>query len=355
MSTHERPLGLSTTGVGSLPHTQLELALQMALGVDIPYAPQLPRHGNAELMIPQALEGLPGMRLSGDGGAVEVDAGAWSREGEAFARALDEALAAAEEHGGQAPASIVEAYQPSPLAFGAWRPFLWEIEARRLIFAKTQIAGPTTLRWLASLSDGRRVAEEPLLERTMLRLVWARAHAMARAIRERGARPIVCIDEPGLYALDPRKPAHLVYLSELKLLLVSLRRAGALTAVHCCSNTAWASVLGLGADYLSIDVRLSLAPLLQARAELDSFARAGGRLILGIVPTDVANPYDLDALVATTAAALTGGGAGAALPLGECLLSPACGLALRAIPDVERTFEHLREAQRHLRSAAAAR
>ena len=54
---------LATSSIGSLPHTQLELALQQALLLDIPAAPQLPGRDPGEYMVPQALEGLPGLRF----------------------------------------------------------------------------------------------------------------------------------------------------------------------------------------------------------------------------------------------------------------------------------------------------
>ena len=60
----------------------------------------------------------------------------------------------------------------------------------------------------------------------------------------------------------------MVYLQELRLLAAALHQAGALTALHCCSNTAWEAVLCLGFDYLSLDVRLSLGSLLRAKKEL---------------------------------------------------------------------------------------
>lgn len=334
-----RPPGLSTTGAGSLPHTQQELALQQALAVDVPYAPQLPRHSAAEYMLPQALVGLPGLRYDADGAAT-VSASVWARDGDAFNRRLDEALA-----------GDVSAFAPPPLSYVAWQPFLWEIEARKLAFAKTQLAGPTTLRWLVRLDDGRRCQAEPGLDRAIYRLVLARATAMVHAIRERGATPILCLDEPGLFALDAAEPGHLVYLRELGLGISALRQAGALVALHCCSNTHWPSVLALGLDYLSFDVRLSLGPILRAQQELRAFAHEGGRLMLGIVPTNAAEPYDLDDLLATTGAALHPRAA-TGLPLGECLLSPACGLALRSIPETEQVFHDLRLAQRALRAAA---
>ena len=64
------------TGIGSLPHTQMELALQMALSVDVPYLPQLPAENPSELMVPAALEGLPGLH-AGEDGACTVDLGGW--------------------------------------------------------------------------------------------------------------------------------------------------------------------------------------------------------------------------------------------------------------------------------------
>ena len=65
-----------TTGIGSLPHTQLELGLQMALQVDIPFCPQLPVGHPTELMIAEALEGLPGLSVDGEGGCT-VDLAVW--------------------------------------------------------------------------------------------------------------------------------------------------------------------------------------------------------------------------------------------------------------------------------------
>jgi len=83
---------LATTGIGSLPHTQLELALQQAFQVDVPYLPQLPRNRSAEFMIPQALDGLPGLRWDEEG-QCRVNLNEWRRGAPALDRRLDRALA----------------------------------------------------------------------------------------------------------------------------------------------------------------------------------------------------------------------------------------------------------------------
>ena len=86
-----------------------------------------------ELMVPQALEKLPGRGVDA-GGRCVVDLEVW-REGRGPfpGRLLARSLAEAAE------GSLAE---PSAAASAAWRPFLWELQARKVKLAKVQIAGP---------------------------------------------------------------------------------------------------------------------------------------------------------------------------------------------------------------------
>lgn len=336
----------ATTGIGSLPHTQLELALQMALQVDIPYLPQLPIGNPGEFMIPSALDGLPGMSFDSEG-MVTVDLKTWEAERDRFGQAIESALQSGD----------VAAFEPSPVACRAWKPFLWEVENRKLALAKAQLAGPTTVRWVAKTSDGQPVSQVPALDQQIFRLLTARMLALAKALRRAGATPLLFIDEPGLYALDRADPRHLMALQELKLLVVALRREGALVGLHCCSNTEWGLVLDLGLDLLSLDVRLSLDALLEEREAYQRFVDSGAILSLGIIPTDLSSTFEVRDLVESVEASIR-----ATLPpghpladaLSQMLLTPACGLAMRTVIDAERIFEQLKDAQRALRQIADA-
>jgi hypothetical protein len=328
---------LATTGIGSLPHTQLELALQQALLLDIPAAPQLPRRDAAEYMVPQALEGLHGLRADAEGNA-ELDIGDWHRGSATLDARLDRAL---ERDDG------VQRFFPSAGAWQALRPFLWEVEQRRLAFAKVQLAGPFTLRWVLRSTRGEPLAaieEGKAVERQIFRLVLARSLALVRRLRETGTKPILFLDEPGLYAFDRRDPQHLVSMQELRVVVLALRREGALVGVHCCGNTEWAPLLGLGWDIVSIDARLSLDAVLATGAAFERFQAGGGVLSLGIVPTDVSAPSDVDAVLGHARARLS------PQALARSLLSPACGLAMRTVPDAETVFAELRRAQQELRA-----
>jgi hypothetical protein len=331
----------ATTGIGSLPHTQLEMALQMALQVDIPFLPQLPTGNPAELMIPSALEGLPGLSFDAEG-VCTVDLARWQAERVKFEQDLDEALSR----------GTLEAFEPSPQACRAWKPFLWEVENRKLPFAKAQLAGPATVRWVAKTSEGTPTSEEAELDPQMFRLVMAKALAMVKALRRAGTTPIFYLDEPGLYALDAKNPRHLVVLQELKMLVVSLQREGALVGIHCCSNTDWPLVFELGIDLLSLDVRLSLDAALEESLTFLRYLMAGATLSLGIIPTDLATQFEVRDLVESVEATLK-----ATLPrasafpevLARTVLTPACGLGMRTVQDAERIFAQVRESQRALR------
>ena len=330
----------ATTGIGSLPHTQLEMGLQAALALDIPCLPQLPAGRPSEFMIPQALEGLPGLSWDEEG-LCTVNLSAWSAGHHDFAVRLEQALSS----------GALEAYEPSLEGCRAWRPFLWEVEQRKLAFVKAQLAGPFTVLSVARTSEGVPVLEVPGMEQVLFRLLMARSLAMVKALRRTGTTPLFFLDEPGLYAFSRTHPRHLLAMQELRLLVVALQREGALVGVHCCGNTDWASLLDSGVDLLSLDVRLSLDAVLEESGAFARFLDSGATLSLGIIPTDLTSSYEVRELVEAVEVSLE-----AALPPGHSLsrvtsqvvLTPACGLAMRSVVDAERVLEQLKVAQRLL-------
>jgi hypothetical protein len=336
----------ATTGIGSLPHTQGELALQMALQHDIPFLPQLPRADPAELMIPAALDGLPGLQFDSDG-VCTVDLQAWAAQRDAFTLKIETALSSGQ----------LADFEPSAAACRSWRPFLWEVENRKLPFAKVQLAGPATVRWVAKTSAGAPASETPELDQQIFRMLLARSLAMVKAVRRAGATPILFLDEPGLYALEAGNVRHMIVLKELNVLAVAAQREGALVGMHCCSNTRWGEVMGLGLDIVSIDARLSLDAVLEEAQAFWAFMSGGSTLSLGIIPTDLATSYALPELVDSVEAsfrATAPRGLSFEALLSQMLLTPACGLGMRSVQDCERIVGEVREAQRRLRSVVSA-
>ena len=214
----------SRTGIGSLPHTEVDAALRISFGHELPFLPQLPAVNPAESMLPAALEGLPGV---GPEGTIDVDG--WRRGRDPFGFAVEHAIATGE----LAPFE--------PLAQACFRPFLTELERRGLPFGKVQIAGPATARWYARTSSGEPASEIAELDQQVFRLLLAKSLALVAAVKRTHATPIVFLDEPGLIALDRQNARHGVVLQELELMIRSLQSAGALVGLHCCGNTDWAA------------------------------------------------------------------------------------------------------------------
>jgi hypothetical protein len=339
-----RPPALSTTSIGSLPHTQRELAIQRALLLDIPAMPQLPKRDPAEFMIPQSLWGLPGLTFDEQGEAV-VDMAVWKMGSHDLATKLRAVL---EKPG--------ERWEPGREAWSTWREFLWEVGDRKLPYAKVQSAGPLTVRWVTRTLEGEPISAVPGLGRQALELILARLLSMARYLSDVGAQPIVFLDEPGLFALNPRDPGHRVSLEELRVVIRALRDEGSLVGIHCCSNTQWKAIFEIGCDYLSVDTRMSLESVVGARG-FDRFISSGAGLSLGIIPTDRDfGSYSVAQCVSAAFATLgkheAAGGVPAKQVLAQSIISPACGLGLRTIPESERVFADLGEAKELLIAGA---
>jgi len=329
----------TTTGIGSLPHHNIDAALNFSFKAGIPFLPQIPIRNPWEYMIAQALENLPGLRVEREG-EVTLNLELWKSQ----SREFGERLATAFKN--EKDPDAFERFEPSPATSSSWQAFLWELQESGKKLAKIQIAGPLTSQWVV------RADQEAELSGQIFRLVLAKSLAMTRKLRSLGITPILFLDEPGLYAFDRSNPKHMLAFQELKLMIQALRKDQVFVGIHCCSNTDWKTVLQLDLCFLSIDCALSLDNLIEkAREELVQYLERGGRLSLGVVPTT--RHSMIHQKHGTTGAEqlfLELSGRLSHLPfeigrkiLKESLLTPACGLALQSIPDAEYILETLTE------------
>jgi hypothetical protein len=335
MTTAER-VGLkvipaSTTGIGSLPHHNIDAALGFSFRSGVPYLPQIPLRNPWEYMIAQALEDLPGLRVERDG-EISLNVGIWRSQSDSFRIKLNRAF----------EKDDVSEFEPSQMTSSSWHAFLWELQEQGKTVAKVQIAGPLTCQWVI----GSEVESE--LSSQVFKLVLAKSLAMGRKIQSLGIAPLLFLDEPGLYAFDKTNPKHWLQFQELKLLIQTLKKNQIQVGLHCCSNTDWKSILALGLSFLSLDTELSLETLVKTSgSELEAFIQGGGRLSLGVVPTS--RSFVLHSLKATelfeklktTLSALPNGIG--LLILKDSLLTPACGLALQSTADAEYILDTLNQ------------
>ncbi|HUP57628.1 MAG TPA: hypothetical protein VM598_09270 [Bdellovibrionota bacterium] len=325
----------STTCIGSLPHHNVDAALEFSFRTGIPFLPQIPVRNPWEYMLPQALENLPGL-LSESDGAIRLNAEVWQSRRSEFEKRLQAAF----EKKGEA----LEPFEPGPSTSSAWQPFVWELSERKIAIAKVQIAGPLTCQWSLTYAGEASQETKTEISAAIFKLVLARSLAMVRRLKSQGIQPILYLDEPALYGLSMANARHAMGLQELRLMVQTLRKEGSVVGLHCCSNTDWSAVLALGVDFLSIDVELSLQSLLERTQALEAHLASGGRLSLGVIPTarsSVLHSLDVAALFAKMLEAFGRSELGAKKPelvrklLSEAVFTPACGLALHSTADSE--------------------
>lgn len=289
------------TSIGSLPHTNAAFAAELVVRhlPALPAAPQLPNRSPHEGMLAQAVDGLAGVRVGGDGG-LEVDLAAIDPE-----------------------APLDASFDGDPWV--GLEAFLDAVQARRRPI-KLQVTGPITLG-LALVEAGldadvaRRVAGTAVRART-------RALVAEAGRRAPEAGPVVFVDEPGLSAWGE---AWFPWTADdtIDLLSSALAAVGpkARSGVHCCGVTDWRLVLAAGPDVLSapLDTGFTDDP-----GALNAFLETGGWVAWGALPTDRPLGTSVDRHwrhLVELWCELSRGGCDPVLLRRQALVTPACGLA----------------------------
>lgn len=334
-----------TTGIGSLPHHNVDSAIDYSFKYDIPYLPQLPALNENEYMIQQALQNLPGVMVT-DEHIVQVDLKVWLKGKDQYQAILNSAV----------QSQNYQSFLPRREYYSCWPAFLFELEEKKPAVGKLQIAGPLTCQVVTKLTDGESIVEYADLLSQIYQSVFCHAQAMVSAIKELGVRPLIFIDEPGLYAYNEIRPVHLTAINELQLMIKALKNQGAQVGLHCCAQTHWDKVLKLSLDYLSFDFSLSAREIFSHSNLLSAFIERGGALAMGIVPTHFNQQLGPEASVQMLEVEIENllGPQNSNQHmkffkkyLKNAILTPACGLAFKSPKDAEYILAQLQQFKRH--------
>jgi hypothetical protein len=285
-----------STGVGSLPFTELEAARRVAFACDRPFLPELPGLDPDDGLIRRPFAGL------------------------------------------LAPGDLLEANLRAPLETALVAPVVLGPGAAIPGLLKVQLAGPCVLGSYVRDARGRPLGASP--EGRALAL--ARVEALARALLARSPGAIVFLDEPGLAS----------NVEDLARAVERVRAAGAArVGVHDCGPD-FRRALAAKPDLLAFDFASFGESVGRGSDALAPFVRAGGALSWGVVSTLPGGTRHFDAgrvagSVREAARKLVGDEAGALL--GRSLVTPACGTALLPPDEAVLAHEHAGAVARWLR------
>lgn len=322
----------STTGIGSLPHTDAEEACRLVLETfDIPFWPQLPQLSFRESMIPQFSEGMPFVKIDEQRKSIWVErnsSGALTRFYEIYS--LDWGSAITEDY-----------------AKGLYT-FIGLVKNKRHDALKGQITGPLTFTLGLKDREGRPIYFDEELREISLMLLKAKIRWQLEVLEPYADKIVIFIDEPILSALGSTSYLGVEPEEALRLLKETsdaIKLAGGISGVHCCGNADWPLVTGSGTEIVSFDAYGYAETISIYPADFAEFLRGGGYLAWGIVPTTESIREEssdsikrhFDMTIERLSRSMP-----ADLLLSRILLTPSCGTGSRSMEETLKVFQLLR-------------
>jgi methionine synthase II (cobalamin-independent) len=315
------PAGLAT-GIGSLPHTDVQTAVSAVLQFveGCPFWPQLPRISHLEGMTLQYIAGLPGVEEKDGSAAVDTGERGHAELAEFYHDVLSGNL---------------DRFALSPdraLGFYAMEQALAAGGAAGARCVKGHITGPVTMVTALKDKSGKDVLyDESFREAVAVHLAKNAVWQVERL--KRFKKPIIIfLDEPVMevfgsaYSTLDRETVQALWTPALE----AIREAGALSGIHCCGNTDWDLLMSCGTDIVNFDAYNFMEKITLYPKQTRRFLEGGGILAWGVVPTDEKargeTPASLLRRLEEGIAAFEKQGVDGDLLRKRCLITPSCGM-----------------------------
>jgi len=312
----------SYTGIGSLPFKDPQTAVTAVLDnfPEIPFWPQLPKRDLREEMYFQYLEGFPGLVFTPE------DKKAYFRDDdqlfEELARFFEDILASED----------CELPISPEFASGLWELKSRESEIRKLNlpFVKGHIVGPVSLGFTLTVNQQKPLFYHDNLMEAALMGLKSKIRFQVNMLRRMADQVIIFVDEPylasfGSGVLNMPKEKVKTLLREISREIGELNcRSG----LHCCGNTDWETVLGLGFDIVNFDAFNYGENFIIYTEAIKKYLADGGFIAWGAVPT-TETPVELEEVctrLENLFAKLEAKGIPKTLLLQSSLLTPSCGM-----------------------------
>ncbi|MDO9533825.1 MAG: hypothetical protein Q7J85_00500 [Bacillota bacterium] len=351
------------TGIGSMPHLNINSALQL-IRENLPFGPhwpQLPQRGKAETFVRQYLNPLIMLEM------VETEKGEtpffydykddWLEKMEKFYHLYLECC-----HNADKGADISFFSFPRDTASGFYK-FLdeqWGTLSGKPIFLKGQVSGPLTVGLQVNSGDQSAAFYRDDLRDIINKSIALNARFQVRLLKQHFSLPVVIfIDEPSLLAYG-----HSSYLSlsreqitgSIEEVIQAVKDEGALCGVHCCSGVDWSILFQLPLDVVSFDAYSYMDSMLVYPKEMNNFLDRGGCLGWGLVPTsdaiDYENEFSLQERFWVGIRRLSRMGVNHDLLVKQFILTPSCGVGTLSLSQSEKVYRTTFQLQKLLWDAS---
>ncbi len=260
--------GCKTTAMGIMPHNDIDEALELALSLDIPFWPQLPRVSFYEDMYAQASQNFPGIVVDTENERVSFTTAKFNKELEGYFELMDDTRIFA----------LSQEYS------AVYHKFL-EKDLQDYIAVRGQMTGPVSFGFNVIDENRKPIIYNDEVRAILFDFIQKKVNVQYKELKQKNTNAFVWVDEPGLgyvfsglsgYNERQAKEDYEGFLQGLE----------GPKGLHLCANVNLPYLLELGVEILSFDAfQIEFMPKEYAGA-VAKFLKSGGIISWGIVPTD---------------------------------------------------------------------
>lgn len=256
-----------TTAMGILPHTNLQEAQQLALSLDIPFWPQLPRFRFREDMYAQFSEHFPGIIIDEENKSLRFSH-------ERFIQEFDQYLE---------DSSIPDHFALSEGSSAAFNTFLeQDLSVYPMIHGQT--IGPISFGLKITDEELKPIIYNDFVRETLYDFLIHKISWQYTQLQKVHPNPFVWLDEPGLEMIFNSFSAYTSEVAQVEYGAFLSKLPGP-KGVHLCGNPDWSFLLNADIDILSVDAFSWGHILVRYVDEVKEFLRRGKIIAWGIIPT----------------------------------------------------------------------
>ncbi|MFH1383259.1 MAG: hypothetical protein ABIH70_10305 [Chloroflexota bacterium] len=257
-----------TMAMGIMPHTDVEQALNLALSLDIPFWPQLPKIDFGEDMYAQTSRNFPGIMVDVDNEKISFSTARFEEEVADYSQNMVKP----------------ETFALDPNHSITYHSFLSR-DLGRYPAIRGQITGPVSFGFRVTDESNRPIIYNDGIRALLFDFIQRKTNFQCGQLKEKNPNAFVWLDEPGLGWVFSGLSGYsdIQAKQDYRDLVAGL---DGIKALHLCANVNLPYLLDLGIGLLSFDAyQIELMPKGYAKAVADFIAK-GGVIAWGIIPTD---------------------------------------------------------------------
>jgi hypothetical protein len=257
---------LSTTAMGILPHGDIDDALKLALSIDIPFWPQMPKLSFYEDMYVQAMEHFPGVVIDKDRLRIFVDTKSFLEEIPQYLEHEDD------------PSTFILSERFSQV----YRRFL-SLDLASYMSIRGQIVSPVSLTLKIVDENGRPIVYNDEVRAFAYAFIQKKLNAQYAQLRAMNANAFVWIDDPGLEFVFNAMCGYDNVKAKDELTDFFDGVDGP-RGLHLCGRPDWDFLLSLNIEILSFNA-YAFGDIFVTYEKVKDFLEKGNIISWGIVPT----------------------------------------------------------------------